>query len=95
MNVGKRITEYRQARGWTVNRLANMAGISQSYLRELELGNKQPTVEYLGYVCDALGVTLAEFFTEETAASPLEQALRAMTPEQQEALLRFIHAMRE
>jgi len=95
MDVGKRITDYRQARGWTVNRLANLAGVSQSYLRELELGNKQPTVEYLGYICDALGVSLAEFFAAEEKVSPLERAVRALTPEQQEALVHLIHTMQK
>ena len=44
MNVGERIKELREKRGLTVNKLANLAGISQSYLRDVELGNKNPTV---------------------------------------------------
>ena len=32
MNVGERIKELREKRGLTVNKLANLAGISQSYL---------------------------------------------------------------
>ncbi|MBQ9121824.1 MAG: helix-turn-helix transcriptional regulator, partial [Clostridia bacterium] len=36
-DVGKRIRYFREQRGLTVNGLANMAGISQSYLREIEL----------------------------------------------------------
>ena len=46
-DVGARIKELRIKSGLTVNGLANKAGISQSYLRDIELGNKQPTVEYL------------------------------------------------
>lgn len=38
-----------------------MAGISQSYLRDVELGNKNPTVEVLSYLCDALGISLLDF----------------------------------
>ena len=49
MNVGERIKELREKRGLTVNKLANLAGISQSYLRDVELGNKNPTVETLSY----------------------------------------------
>ena len=44
MEVGQRIKELREAKGLTVNRLANMAGISQSYLRDVELGNKNPLI---------------------------------------------------
>ena len=49
MNVGERIKELREKRGLTVNKLANLAGISQSYLRDVELGNKNPTVETLSF----------------------------------------------
>ena len=38
MNVADRIKYFRQKNGITVNKLANMAGISQSYLRDIELG---------------------------------------------------------
>lgn len=68
MNVGERIKELREKRGLTVNKLANLAGISQSYLRDVELGNKNPTVETLSYFCDALGISLKEFFSENDNA---------------------------
>ena len=54
MDIGKRITFLRTQKNYTVNRLANKAGISQSYLREIELGNKNPTVEILSYLCEVL-----------------------------------------
>lgn len=66
MELGEKIKSLRQERGYTVNKLANMAGISQSYLRDIELGNKQPTVEYLSYICGALKISLEEFFSENS-----------------------------
>ena len=74
MDVGKRIKYFRQERGITVNKLANLAGVSQSYLRDIELGNKQPTVEYLSYICEALGVTMSAFFDDNIEG--IEQVLR-------------------
>ena len=47
MNVGKRITFFRTAENYSVNKLATLSGISQSYLRDIELGNKNPTIEIL------------------------------------------------
>ena len=35
-----RIKQLREAKGWTTNRLANRCGISQSFLRAVELGAK-------------------------------------------------------
>lgn len=93
MEIGKRITQLRGERGVTVNKLANMAGISQSYLRDIELGNKQPTVEYLSYICDALGVSLQYFFTEEPFNDRILHAVYKLSPEQRERLADFLEKL--
>ena len=61
MDIGARISFFRTQKNYTVNKLANMAGISQSYLRDVELGKKNPTVEILSFVCDALDISLSDF----------------------------------
>lgn len=63
MDIGKRIAQLREERGLTTNRLANLCGISQSFLRNVELGEKGISVNNLQLVCDALGVSLAQFFS--------------------------------
>ena len=50
MDIGTRISYFRNAKQYSVNRLATLAGISQSYLRDVELGKKNPTVEVLSYI---------------------------------------------
>ena len=52
MNVGERINFFRTQKNITVNKLALQAGISQSFLRDIELGNKKPSVETLSYICE-------------------------------------------
>ena len=49
MDVGSRIKYFRCKKNISVNKLANLAGVSQSYLRDVELGNKQPTIESVSY----------------------------------------------
>ena len=66
MDLGKRITHFRTAKGYSVNKLANMAGISQSYLRDIELNNKNPTIEILSLLCQTLDISLQDFFNDET-----------------------------
>ena len=90
MEIGERIKELRVEKGITVNRLANIAGISQSYLRDIELGNKQPTVEYLSYICDALDVTMENFFSESSSGNELIDTIKKLSPQQQDALLLFL-----
>ena len=79
MEIGERIKELRQKKGITVNKLANLSGVSQSYLRDIELGNKQPTVEYLSYICDALGISLSRFFSDEKEINELDILLDNLT----------------
>lgn len=99
MDISKRIAYFRTTKGYSVNKLANLSGISQSYLRDIELGNKNPTVETLSFVCDALGITLKEFFDEQTEkqllTDPLFTKIYQLTPGQREALLAFLEKMSE
>lgn len=99
MDIGKRITYFRTAKGYSVNKLANLSGISQSYLREVELGNKNPTIEILSFICDTLEITLKEFFDEgsrgELKEDPLLAKIYQLTPEQKNALLVFLETMHQ
>lgn len=49
---------------YSVNKLANLAKISQSYLCDIELGNKNSIVDLLSWSCGALEITLKNFFDE-------------------------------
>lgn len=90
MDIGGRITYFRKQKGITVNKLANISGISQSYLRDIELGKKQPTIEYLGYICDALDITFLTFFDDN---SELETAICKLNDKQKKALIDFIDTL--
>ena len=66
MNVNKQITLIRENKNLSVNKLSQLAGISQTGLREIELGNKQPTISTLEKICTALDISLVDFFTYGT-----------------------------
>lgn len=95
MEVGKRITELREQEGITVNRLANLAGISQSHLRDIELGKKCPTVETLTYICDALSISLVAFFdTQKNEINPaLLSSVKNLNQKQQKLLSKFLDSI--
>ncbi len=98
-DVGKRISHFRTQKNYSVNRLANLSGISQSFLRDVELGKKNITVEYLSYICDALDITLAEFFSdsvrEQMSCDLIVSRIRRLTEKQRSALLAFLDSMAE
>lgn len=93
MEIGERIKELRQKKGITVNKLANLSGVSQSYLRDIELGNKQPTVEYLSYICEALGISLSRFFSDEKEINELDILLDNLTEKQKSLLAEFLKSI--
>lgn len=97
MNVAQRLIYFREKKGITTNKLANLAGISQSHLREIELGKRSPTIETLSYFCDALGIGLGEFFNEsDSELSPfLINALKKLSAEEQDGLAHFINTLKK
>lgn len=97
MDIAAKLTYYRELKGYTVNKLANLSGVSQSHVREIQLGNRNPTVEMLELLCTALDITLAEFFSEETPEKldqdRLQQLIYRLSPSQKEGLKVFLDSM--
>jgi XRE family aerobic/anaerobic benzoate catabolism transcriptional regulator len=57
--LGARIRAGRQARGLTLAEFADAVGLSRSFLTDLELGRANVSLQGLGKVADALGVSSA------------------------------------
>lgn len=99
MDIAKRIKFFREQKNYTVNKLANLSGISQSFLRDLELSNKKPTVETIRVLCDTLGISLRDFFDEEfeneIRNDSLTQAIYRLTPQQKKKLTEFLLLLNE
>ncbi len=93
MDVGSRIRFFREKRNISVNKLAYLSGVSQSYLRDIELGKKQPTVDYLEYICYGLNISLKEFFDVENTNSNIISALQRLDENQKKLLLEFINSL--
>jgi len=73
------LRELRDSRDLTQARLAELSGVSQTYISELELGKKQPTVLILRKLAKALGVPPSRLLddTEDEMAATVEQTLSA------------------
>jgi transcriptional regulator with XRE-family HTH domain len=66
--VGSRIRAYRLMRKMTLRQVAEHAEVSFSFLSQLERGASGVSVPTLRMIADALGLTLADLFTDEPAA---------------------------
>ncbi|AVX21635.1 Helix-turn-helix [Carboxydocella sporoproducens DSM 16521] len=60
-----RLKAIRKALGLSQTRLAELSGVSQAYISELEAGCKQPTLTILDKLAKALGVSVAELLDEQ------------------------------
>ncbi len=96
--LGEKLRELRKERGLTLEKLAELAGLSKSYLWELENRESQrPSAEKLTALADALGVANT-YFLEEDVRTPEERHLDAaffrgyqkLDPESKEQLRRIL-----
>lgn len=58
MTIGSRVRHERQVRGWTLDSLAELAGVSRRMIINVEQGAANPSVGTLLRISDALGVGL-------------------------------------
>jgi transcriptional regulator with XRE-family HTH domain len=61
VKVGARIKELRKAKSWTQEQLSFEYG-ERSYISKIETGASNMSILNISKVCDALGITLEEFF---------------------------------
>jgi len=57
--LARKLRELRLKQGITQERLAFLAGLHPTYISMLENGRKSPTVDALGRIARALGVTIS------------------------------------
>lgn len=98
-NAQNRIRQLMEERGWTIYRLAQESGLSQTTISNIFKRNNQPSIPTVNAICGACGITLAQFFTEDdpenalNARSELENSVAALKEDQCEALAAFIKTM--
>jgi transcriptional regulator with XRE-family HTH domain len=74
-DIGRRIAELRNGKGWTQERYAARLGISVRYLARLERGLQNFTVHRLVWLAKSLGVQAIDLF-----ARPRSRRIRVGRP---------------
>ncbi len=90
--IGKKIERIRKERRMSQYQLAIDAGLSTSYIPDLEKGLKCPTVETLDNICYALKITLQDFFTEP-AENTSQDRLSSLNDKQKKLLNDFLDSL--
>lgn len=64
MNIGKRCRELRESKGLSIYRLAELTGLSNTHISDIEREAKTPTFDTLCRLLEPLDITISEFFNE-------------------------------
>jgi transcriptional regulator with XRE-family HTH domain len=62
IRFGARVRELRKERNMLQGELADKVGIQESYVSEIETAKKEPCLEVIDMIADALGVSLRQLF---------------------------------
>lgn len=65
MDVNKRLNAILKKSGWTKYRLAKECNLHESTLANIFYRNTVPTLATLEIICNALNISLADFFAED------------------------------
>jgi transcriptional regulator with XRE-family HTH domain len=76
-NLGKRVKKLRGDRGWSLEELANVSGVSRSMLSEIEREKANPTLTVTFRIARAFGLTLQELIESAEASTSKIQVIRA------------------
>lgn len=101
MNILDKITELREERHWSEYQLAEKSGLTQSTISSWYRKNMLPSIPSLSKICDAFGISMSQFFLENTDKTislndrqlTLLKATSKLNDEQLNALLVFLETL--
>lgn len=62
IRFGQTIRALRQQKGLTQEKLGELAGLNQSYVGDIERGERNPSLRTINNLCRALGLSVSETF---------------------------------
>lgn len=97
MNIIDKIEKLRTERGWTKYKLAEEALLSYSTLASMYARETPPKTDVLEMICNAFGITMAQFFSDGTEAETITEneyellrKYRKLTAEKRKAILTLL-----
>ncbi|MBQ3115889.1 MAG: helix-turn-helix transcriptional regulator [Clostridia bacterium] len=94
MDVLKKIEQLKEQKGWSIYKLSIEAGLTTSTLTNMFTRKTLPSITTLSAICDAFGITLAQFFAEDNNGEILSgeekeliQSFRRLSSNNKEAVI--------
>ncbi len=97
MDIAERLKKVRESKNISVYKLSQLSGVSETHIRDLERGDRNPSFDTLSRLAEPLGLKLSELFNESDEVSflnsdekELVDCYRLLSDDKAEALLNFI-----
>jgi len=100
MDIPNRIKELAKARGWSEYRLAKETKLAASTISNIYHRDTIPSVATIEIICDAFGISLSQFFSNDDMISLNEEQAELLDlwskipVEQKEKLLELMRSMK-
>lgn len=97
--IGERIQQERKKKGLSQSRLAELLGISSSYVSRVERGVAKVSLELLSNISILLNIDIADLISNTSYDSnhylekDLHELLASATPKQRELIISIIHVI--
>ena len=73
MDISKRLKDVRKAKEISVYKLSQLSGVSETHIRDLERGDKNPSLDTLAKITAPLGMSLSDLLNENDDVSYLNE----------------------
>lgn len=100
MDIPQKIKELANARGWTEYRLVKESGLAASTIANIYHRNTIPSIPTLETICNAFGINLSQFFSDNNMFSLTEEQTEllnhwsSISPEQKKILLELMKTLK-
>lgn len=64
VQIGQLLKDLRDERGWSLREFGLTVGMNKTYLGDIELGKRNPTINSLEKIVAGYGLTVREFFAK-------------------------------
>lgn len=64
VQIGQLLKGLRDERGWSLREFGLIVGMNKTYLGDIELGKRNPTINSLEKIVAGYGLTVREFFAK-------------------------------
>lgn len=64
VQIGQLLKDLRDERGWSLREFGLIVGMNKTYLGDIELGKRNPTIDSLEKIVAGYGLTVREFFAK-------------------------------